>query len=76
MDKEILNKFLEKALQYLNSIESFTGKNVPLFLEEIIKYTILHSLFIIFVSLLFVVAGFFFIKFAKKKAEDVKDQKD
>lgn len=70
MNKEILNKFLEKALQYLNSIESFTGKNVPLFLEEVVKYTIFYNSFIAFVCLLLVVTALIFINFARKKMED------
>ena len=45
------NKLIEKALEYLSSIEAFAGKEVPAFIQELIEFKIFEHLFGYFSSL-------------------------
>jgi len=43
MKEEILNKFGEKLLQYAESAEMFASKEVPLYVEELLKFRVLEN---------------------------------
>lgn len=54
MDKSILDAFLGKTLEYLNSTEAFLQKNVPAYVEELLLFNFYSALFgaIVTVSIL------------------------
>lgn len=37
---EVVDKFLQKGLKYLESAESFAGKEVPAFLDEVLRFNV------------------------------------
>lgn len=38
--EETINQFMMKALEYLQSAEAFASREIPLFVEELIKYNL------------------------------------
>ena len=41
--EEILNKFAQKALSYLESAEAFTAKELPLYVKELLEFKFYES---------------------------------
>ena len=56
MKEENLNKLTEKALQYLNSVEAFTSKEVPEYIKELLAFKYVEHLISYFIP---VAAGIF-----------------
>jgi len=61
MKEQILNQFMEKLLHYVNSAEIFANKNVPLYIEELLKYKMYDSITVIIISIivLFIAVAYF-----------------
>lgn len=44
MKEELINKFLEKALQYLQTAEAFTAKEVPEYIRELLSFKMMEHI--------------------------------
>ena len=44
MKEELLKQFTEKLLHYANSAEMFANKNIPLYIEELLKFKMYENL--------------------------------
>jgi hypothetical protein len=75
MKDEMMSKFTEKALQYLNSAEAFVGEQVPAYIDELLTFKIFEHLFAYFgdIIVLSIVLAFTiylqkrFIKYTNRK---------
>ena len=45
MKQELITKFTDKLLQYAESAEMFASKNVPLYVEELLRYKFMEHVF-------------------------------
>ena len=58
MDKtQIVDKFLNKALGYLESAEAFAQEQIPAFIEEVLRFKVYEESVDILWGLLFIVVG-------------------
>ena len=84
MKEEAINKLTEKALQYLDSAEAFVGKEVPIYIQELLEFKFMEHLlegvidtaaFTVFIGTVVAIAfvgftGVFVEEHIGKKAED------
>ena len=63
MKQEIINKFMEKILQYANNTELFLSKEVPIYIKEILEFNFYSEVFYLcyLVSILLVGALIFYL---------------
>lgn len=71
MKNELLESFLGKTLEYLNSAEAFLQKNVPAYVEELLAYEFYSSLFELLFFILILIASIIFFKKAKEVEKDM-----
>lgn len=71
MDNKIVDTFLSKTLEYLNSTEAFLQKNVPAYVEELLQFSFYEAAFwaafFPFVALVFVAFTVISIKMSKSE---------
>lgn len=72
MEKELMDSFLNKTLEYLNSAEAFLQKNVPAFVEEMLVFDFYEAVFGSILTLVIV----FLIGFITYKSYKVSNNKD
>jgi cytochrome c biogenesis protein CcdA len=71
MKDEILKQFTEKLIGYVNSAEILLKKNVPDYIDQLLKYEMLHHIIILLIGfailfLWFGIARFIYVKFIKE----------
>lgn len=65
--KNALNAFLVNALELVQDAGKFAGEQIPIVLQEIIRYAIVAEALTIAVCLCFLTACFFFVKYCYKE---------
>lgn len=44
MKKELVDKFMEKGLKYLDSAEAFTSKEIPQYIQELMEFKVIEHI--------------------------------
>lgn len=71
MKEEIVNKFMEKMLSYVNNLEQFASGEVPRYIQELLTYEMYKSIAWILVLLLPLMLAAVIIKIAIKEKEGI-----
>lgn len=70
---DLINKFTQKILVYLEKTESFMAKEVPGYLEEILTFGFYNEVLNIVLSVLFLLISVFVIKYLIKISKNDND---
>ena len=72
--EEIVDQFLDKALQYLESAEAFTTREVPLYVEELLNYAAFKESAYLILFLVLTAATFFILVMTVKDQSNMEDK--
>jgi len=79
MKEEILNKLIQKSLSYVNSAEAFLGKEVPIYVQELLHFKTIEHLveyfndFFITIPIAVLFLAFIYFLFIKKDKDGKRD---
>ena len=74
MKEEILKQFTEKLMHYANNAELFASKNVPAYIEELLKFKMYDHIAMAFVLTTIFVVTLAFTVIVIMRARKLKDQ--